>query len=108
MTSNHSHLISRLVPYIARLEDVIAVLTSICSFPDYPKNLSNVVLSASDREILTEYLSRFLRVAEADKKGLDSRLVDVLKRLAIFTELDVKAPPVCVSLAPSDRKWYLL
>jgi hypothetical protein len=68
----------------------------------YPENL-NQNLQTHEASVLVKHLSNYLRIANKDY--LTQELIDVIKHLPIFNQVD---HTTTISLLPGNKKWYLL
>src|SRR3954452_22824225 len=91
-------------PYIIKFDDIMSVLNSLRADTSYPNNM-NHTLQDEDVPILIEYLSIYLRVKLANGLLLKSELIEVIKHLPIFTEVDHRT---LISLISGNKEWYLL
>ncbi|CAB5189595.1 unnamed protein product [Rhizophagus irregularis] len=89
-------------PYIIKLNDIISVLASLRADTLYPGNL-NQSLQIHEAPALVEHLSNYLRIANKDH--LTQELIEVIKHLPIFNQVDHTAT---ISLLPGNKEWYLL
>ncbi|CAB5375027.1 unnamed protein product [Rhizophagus irregularis] len=89
-------------PYIIKLNDIISVLASLRADTLYPGNL-NQSLQIHEASALVEHLSNYLRIANKDH--LTQELIEVIKHLPIFNQVDHTAT---ISLLPGNKEWYLL
>ncbi|RIA90183.1 hypothetical protein C1645_164871 [Glomus cerebriforme] len=92
----------KLSPYIIKPNEILSVLASFRADNLYPKNL-NRNLQDHEASALVEYLSNYLRLANKDH--LAPKLIEVIKYLPIFTEIDHTVP---ISLLTGNTNWYLL
>ncbi|CAG8453449.1 13573_t:CDS:10 [Rhizophagus irregularis] len=89
-------------PYIIKLNDIISVLASFRADASYPENL-NKNLQIHEASALIDHLSNYLRLVNKDH--LTQELIEVIKHLPIFTEIDHTLP---ISLLPGNSNWYIL
>jgi hypothetical protein len=90
-----------LTPYIINPDDIISVLNSFRTDISFPGNL-HCTLQKHEASVLVEYLSVYIRLA--NRCYLEPRLIDAIKHLPIFAEIDNNTSTI--SLLP--KEWYLL
>jgi hypothetical protein len=82
----------------------MSVLNSFLTDPTYPKNLDQT-LQINEASVFAEHLSNYLRLTYNRHHNFDTKIIEVIKHLPIFIEIDNNKP---ISLLPGHKQWYLL
>ncbi|KAF0529726.1 Sacsin [Gigaspora margarita] len=94
----------RLRDYVIEIDNITAVFLSIRENPSFPLNITQSTLSNYQKESLITYIGTCLR----REPSFDQKVVDVIKHLPIFNEVNKDDVININSLDASGRKYYLL
>ncbi|CAG8463447.1 20676_t:CDS:2 [Gigaspora margarita] len=90
--------------YVIEIDNITAVFSSLRENPSFPLNITQPALSNYHKEDLISYIGAYLR----RESSFDQKVVDVIKQLPIFNEVNKNDAISINSLDASKRKFYLL
>ncbi|CAG8604470.1 30224_t:CDS:2, partial [Racocetra persica] len=90
--------------YVIEISNITDVFSSLRENPSFPLNITQSDLSKRQKEDLIAYIGAYLRC----ESSFDQKVVDVIKQLPIFHEVNKNDTLSIDSLDTEGKKYYLL